>query len=64
MSELKPCPFCGGEATVFIKDWDNRADEYKIVCMKCGVQQEEFRHEKAKAIEAWNRRVTDDAKAD
>lgn len=57
MAELKSCPFCGGDATIFIKDWDNRADEYKIVCTKCGVQQEEYTFHKDKAIEAWNKRT-------
>lgn len=57
---LRPCPFCGGEAVICIKDWDNRADEYKVACSACGVQQEDFTFDKYEAIEAWNRRVNDE----
>lgn len=57
MNELKPCPFCDGKASILVKDWDNRADEYKIVCSLCGVMQDTYTFEKGKAIAAWNRRV-------
>lgn len=57
MNELKPCPFCGGEASILVKDWDNRADEYKITCSLCGVMQKNYTFEKSDAIAAWNRRA-------
>ena len=53
MEELKPCPFCGGEAMI-------RHGIYLIVfwveCQSCGVESNAFNNE-ADAIEAWNRRV-------
>lgn len=60
MSELKPCPFCGGEAIV--NRHYNRFSEWWIVsCPNCHITQAgngyEFSFE---AIEAWNRRADDD----
>lgn len=52
---LAPCPFCGGEAEVIIKDWDNRADEYMVHCTKCGVRQKDYYANKESVIKAWNR---------
>jgi Lar family restriction alleviation protein len=76
--ELKPCPFCGGEAevinTMFYKDKGRR-----VKCKKCfavctfflidhprltpnGLDEStRYTEEQAtqKAVEAWNRRVTD-----
>lgn len=59
MSDLKPCPFCGGEADFAVKDWDNSADEYKVVCLQCGTQQADYSFNKDFVIEAWNRRVSE-----
>lgn len=57
MSEkLKACPFCRGKAKLVIKDWDNKADEYKVKCSDCGVEQAEYTYNKAEAIWNWNRR--------
>lgn len=36
MSELKSCPFCGGEAKVFAKHYENGAHEWWVGCVKCG----------------------------
>lgn len=55
-NKLKPCPFCGGEATIYIKDWDNRADEFRIGCPKCEISQLNYRFNLKSAIEAWNTR--------
>lgn len=63
MQELKPCPFCGGEAVVDHwelsspdEGWeDEREDIYYIVCSECGSETYEYRS-KEEAIEAWNRR--------
>lgn len=54
MSELKPCPFCGGEA-----GYESTQHKYGVVhsiyCEECGV--ETARLSRDEAIEAWNRRV-------
>ncbi|MBO5781047.1 MAG: Lar family restriction alleviation protein [Opitutales bacterium] len=49
--DLKPCPFCGGEAHIFghTKSWG-------ILCTKCYVSTLRYETEAA-AIAAWNRRV-------
>lgn len=53
MTELKPCPFCNGNAK-WDKDWQ------AVVCTNCGAS---TRHsilvtrKKKEAIEAWNRRA-------
>lgn len=53
MSELKPCPFCGGKAKLlgFTRFW--------VQCEPCGAQTPLYVFEDA-AEEAWNRRVGDD----
>lgn len=48
--ELKPCPFCGGEAKILV------GTERLAICTKCGANTESFEHE-VDAIAAWNRRV-------
>ena len=59
MAELKPCPFCGGEA-----DCNNNGfmqygwKKWAVECPMCGVVSHFFDTEE-KAIEAWNRRVGD-----
>ena len=57
MSELKPCPFCGGEATI-----EDNGDFVDVSCkdMFCRGWTSclEFKT-KQQAIEAWNRRAED-----
>ena len=52
MAELKPCPFCGGEAVT--SNWGL----YRAWCVKCKAQTEDCLRE-CDAIEAWNRRAED-----
>ena len=62
--ELKPCPFCGGEATYGFDDMDKvAATQYWIVCdnnkcilfyLDCSYESEE------EAIKAWNARPEPD----
>ena len=66
MTELKPCPFCGGEAIL---------DRHDIFCFDCGVKIEipmyvsgkesvdgfpTYEEARQEMIEAWNRRVNED----
>ena len=66
MTELKPCPFCGGEAELrrngSISDifTDNgRSPMYFVICKECHCQSPSYRKEhKDKCVEAWNRHFT------
>lgn len=55
MSELKPCPFCGGKAKTqsFYRD-------HRVYCRTCNASTMCYYETKEKAIAAWNRRVGDD----
>ena len=55
MTELKPCPFCGGEAEIFVSDITDRALVY---CRGCDAQIKMQQNEQ-EAIEAWNKRVSE-----
>ena len=52
MTELKPCPFCGGVAKILEHYWD-----VEVYCIEC--QASNRGDSKAEAIEAWNRRAED-----
>ena len=61
MSELKRCPFCGGEPKISVYDpydgYQGNCTIYKIQCHKCGVKVESsFRDT---CINLWNRRLID-----
>jgi Lar family restriction alleviation protein len=60
MIELKPCPFCGGEA--FLAEYDYALDNgyiatHFVECNGCSVTTFEY-DSPEEAAEAWNRRVT------
>jgi len=64
MNELKPCPFCGGEAEIIggPEDWhptyddpDSGGHPYAVVC-ECGCGMYAAYYDAQQAIDAWNRR--------
>ena len=57
MAELKPCPFCGGEAEYKMAGGIS-ADYGYVRCKKFCCEQHWYSLEK-EAIEAWNRRAED-----
>ena len=68
MDELRPCPFCGGEACVGVgrlitSDFGSDAYAY-VTCGECGASTDEVYGDKAdeseivkQAVAAWNRRA-------
>ena len=59
MSELRPCPFCGGEALLrerYIEGIANRK-HYRRECRHCKATFADWYRSIKKANEAWNRRV-------
>ena len=64
-TEIKKCPFCGGEAGTFVQDIVYNIVEVRIICKKCQVDLSRLASPKAKddclekLIEHWNRRVDD-----
>lgn len=64
MTELKPCPFCGGEAEISKGRFDGKDTSY-VMCKKCEAWGEFFfvspkYASNERAIKAWNRRVKDE----
>ena len=65
MDELKPCPFCGGEAEVEqipSAVWDKfvaHCKSSKCIAFYIGYCDEGIYDTKTKAIEAWNGRAGD-----
>ena len=58
MFELKPCPFCGGEARLFVNGG------VRVICSKCyastRIMSDEIEYDSnavETVIEAWNRRA-------
>ena len=51
MEELKPCPFCGGEAKIFTPTISTY-----IMCKECKASTNLY-SQSEEAIEAWNRRA-------
>lgn len=67
MEDLKPCPFCGGEAELSYGSvsLDYNMRPVRIVCKKCGAATKLIGVSNKycasdKAVEAWNRRDDDE----
>ena len=62
-NELKPCPFCGGEAEVVphkvfskaLEAW--KVDCYRVECKNCHASSYQFWGTEEQAVNAWNRRA-------
>lgn len=63
MDNLKPCPFCGGDARMSetTTDRENKFEFGWIGCQKCRcfINYINNSRGKRKAVEVWNRRVND-----
>lgn len=65
-SELKPCPFCGGEAELNVKhgSYGYTPDIYYVKCKCCGqkveVVSERYKNLSDIVVGTWNRRASDD----
>lgn len=64
MTELKPCPFCGGEKAIRL--WRDESENlYTVACDftkgGCGVSCGYYEHEE-EAIQAWNTRAGEEEK--
>lgn len=61
MTELKPCPFCGGVGCVIKTDFIGYLEDfYHVVCIDCNAEMVNFKYRtEADAIEAWNRRANE-----
>ena len=63
VNDLKPCPFCGGKAILYVIGGDYGTNSY-VYCVKChsrGSLKTSYDLDIAKesAMQAWNRRVED-----
>ena len=56
MSELLPCPFCGGEAEMLTAESMNGGYLFGIMCNDCRSRGDVYDTE-AEAVEAWNTRA-------
>lgn len=52
---LKPCPFCGGEAEIVEQKHREYASTFYVRCKGYCIKQHDFR-DKERAVEAWNTR--------
>ena len=59
MEDLKPCPFCGGEALAVEHPFASQMSTYGVECLSCGVMTPSNYITKVGAIRAWNRMVSD-----
>lgn len=60
MTHLKPCPFCGGKASVYYSGSPGNGYFSEVICKKCICRTDRIPGDKA--IEVWNRRVENEKK--
>ena len=60
--DLKPCPFCGGEADVIEHLFHGLDSSYGLQCKKCEAETYQFYRSEEKAIKAWNSRAGEEDK--
>ena len=57
MTDLKPCPFCGGEADILEHQFEGFSPTYGVTCLDCNCETYQFFDTEDEAIAAWNRRA-------
>ena len=57
LTELKPCPFCGGEAFIEEHKFHGCSNTYGVKCSKCHTQTYQFFDTKEMAEKRWNTRT-------
>lgn len=60
VTQLKPCPFCGGKAEVLINEYSDSNKEYLVACAECDGMVERWRKTEEEAVAQWNRRVNNE----
>ena len=65
MTELKPCPFCGGEAELKINSFHGSYKTVYVICKSCKTRTNNYGASIDycaidRAIELWNRRASND----
>lgn len=63
MSDLKPCPFCGGKGVMFTHNYPQLCPTYGVVCELCGTQGPQFFYKEEDAAKYWNHRTEDKSDA-
>lgn len=56
MDKLKPCPFCGREATQPYLMLPRKQRKWGVMCKQCGCRVDRY-EVREDAIDAWNRRT-------
>ena len=58
IAELKPCPFCGGEASLYVDGLNGSF----VMCRKCHASTDDYSGKAGDelAIKAWNARAHED----
>ena len=57
MSNLKPCPFCGGKAELINRKRYALPNECYVLCLNCGASSGADYDETKNVIKQWNTRV-------